>query len=205
MVLDFITMIISIIAVFTVLPDIPLLFIKQLLLRFQYPDTINLYYNFFLYASIGLILYIYSAISLSKIARKTNTPKSWLAWIPIANLYLMTKIAQVPLWGFLLLFLFFIPFAGYLVLTILPIWWWWKICKRLDRNSLLSLLILLAWPFIYKIYIDLSGTYTEIYGIIGLGIFYGIEKIGYFILIGILAWTNSKNKSLNNSKNTDTA
>ena len=41
----------------------------------------------------GLVVYIWMAICLQKIAEKTNTPNGWLAWIPIANIYLMCMIA----------------------------------------------------------------------------------------------------------------
>ena len=41
---------------------------------------------------ILLVIYIYSALSVQFIAKKTNTSKSWLAWIPIANSYLICKI-----------------------------------------------------------------------------------------------------------------
>lgn len=41
----------------------------------------------------GLIVYVWMAICLQKIAEKTNTPNGWMAWIPIANIYLMCMIA----------------------------------------------------------------------------------------------------------------
>jgi hypothetical protein len=45
--------------------------------------------------SVGLIIYlaiyVYIAYSIMVIANKTNTENSWLAWIPIANLYLLCK------------------------------------------------------------------------------------------------------------------
>lgn len=54
--------------------------------------------------------YVYSAMALMTIARKTDTPKSWLAWIPVANIHLTGKIAGVSR-GFagsgILLLLFF--------------------------------------------------------------------------------------------------
>jgi len=53
---------------------------------------------------IGLALYVYSSWALMTIAKKTDTPNAWLAWIPIANLYLMTQVAQIPWWTFLLFF-----------------------------------------------------------------------------------------------------
>ena len=42
-------------------------------------------------------LYVYISYSLYAIAKKTNTPNAWLAWIPVANLFLMLMIAKKPL------------------------------------------------------------------------------------------------------------
>ena len=46
-----------------------------------------------------LIVYIYSALALMAIAKRTKTKNAWLAWIPIANIYLMTQIGGLhPAW-----------------------------------------------------------------------------------------------------------
>ena len=52
---------------------------------------------------IGAAVYVYMALALQTIARKTNTKNDWLAWIPIANLILLLEIARKPLWWLLLL------------------------------------------------------------------------------------------------------
>lgn len=57
----------------------------------------------------GLAAYVYLALALSTIAKKTNTENPWLAWIPIANIVLMLNIAKKPLWWIIL---FIIPFVG---------------------------------------------------------------------------------------------
>lgn len=46
--------------------------------------------------------WIYWALATQTIARKTNTPKGWLAWVPIANLVLWAHIARKPVWWGLL-------------------------------------------------------------------------------------------------------
>lgn len=92
---------------------------------------------------IGLAMYIYSALVLMAIAKKTNTAKPWLAWIPIANVYLMTQIAKVPWWTFLVIFLTWIPFVGPLALLAALIWWWWKISEARMRPGWWSLLMLI--------------------------------------------------------------
>ena len=43
---------------------------------------------------IFLAVYIYGALALMAIAKKTKTPNGWLAWIPIANVFLIIQIAK---------------------------------------------------------------------------------------------------------------
>lgn len=82
------------------------------------------------YLIFVIALYVYWALALMKIAKKTNTDKPWLAWIPIANLYLMTQIAGVPWWTMLLvIFLPIIPILGYLAAISITVWWFWKIAE----------------------------------------------------------------------------
>lgn len=63
-------------------------------------------------ALFWLALYVYSAITLQFIARKTGTENGWLAWIPIGNLYLMCRVAGKPAWWVVL---FFVPIANLIV------------------------------------------------------------------------------------------
>jgi Family of unknown function (DUF5684) len=79
---------------------------------------------------IFLVFYIYIALALSTIAKKTNTENPWLAWIPIANIVLMLNIAKKPIWWIIL---FFIPLVGLVIGIIVwmaiaeargkPNWW----------------------------------------------------------------------------------
>jgi len=61
------------------------------------------------YLVFAVACYVYFALALQAIAKKTTTPNGWLAWIPIANLILMCQIARKPVWWFILLF---IPIAN---------------------------------------------------------------------------------------------
>ena len=70
---------------------------------------------------IDVALYVWFALCLYFIAKKTGTPNPWLAWIPIANIYLMCKVAGKPGWWtaiFCLLFILMIP--GSIALVMLP-------------------------------------------------------------------------------------
>ena len=83
----------------------------------------------------SLIFYIYFAVCLQKIAKRTNTAPAWLAWIPIANAFLMLKIAQKPLWWF---FLLLVPAVNIVVGIIV----WMKIAEFTGKESWVGILIL---------------------------------------------------------------
>jgi uncharacterized membrane protein YhaH (DUF805 family) len=87
--------------------------------------------GFFLFFCIfGLGFYVYLSLAMQTIAQKTNTENAWLAWIPIANIFLMLMVAKKPLWWFIL---FLIPLVN-IVISIMvwmavaeargkPNWW----------------------------------------------------------------------------------
>jgi Family of unknown function (DUF5684) len=80
--------------------------------------------------AIVLCAYVYMSLALSTIATKTGTPNPWLAWIPIANIFLMLGVAKKPMWWFLL---FLIPLVNIVIAIMVwmavaeargkPNWW----------------------------------------------------------------------------------
>ena len=89
-----------------------------------------------------VIAYVYSALVLMAIAKKTKTENGWLAWIPFANLYLMTQIAEVPWWTIFLFLLGFIPFVGFIAVVALMVWYWWKISEACSKPGWWGILML---------------------------------------------------------------
>ena len=82
-----------------------------------------------------LAVYIWLALCLYTIANKTKTPDAWVAWIPIANIYLMCKIAgRSGLWTFL----FFIPLLNVIILVVV----WMDIAKVCNKESWLGILMI---------------------------------------------------------------
>lgn len=61
--------------------------------RFRFVLTVFLGF-FFVFAVIGLVMYIVQAIGLYKIAKNQGVKNEWLAWIPIANLFLMAMLVE---------------------------------------------------------------------------------------------------------------
>jgi len=82
---------------------------------------------------VGIVLYVYFALALMAIAKKTDTPNTWLAWIPIANVYLMTQIAGLPEWYTLGILLGLIPFVGSIAVAVLFVYFFWKIAEAIGK------------------------------------------------------------------------
>ncbi len=136
--------------------------------------------GFFIFASILLIFaYVYYAYTWSLIARKLKYKKHWIAWIPIAQLFLLPILAKKKWYlGFILviplIFLLLLSFNNYawlfFVLGIINIfftvWWAWIIFERRNYAGYLSLVyVLLIIPFI-----DILAT------------------IAYLVIIGLVAF-----------------
>ena len=84
---------------------------------------------------IMLGLYIYMALAWSTIARKLKYDKYWLAWIPVANFFLLPILAKKHwAWGFFIL----IP----PVYFILAIFWLWNIYEQRNYPGALSLIVI---------------------------------------------------------------
>ena len=96
---------------------------------------------FFFLFLLFLGLYIFSSLALMSIAQKTKTKDPWLAWIPIANIYLMTQIAGMSGWWTLSILLGVIPFIGALATIAIFTVIWWKIAEARDRPGWWALLI----------------------------------------------------------------
>jgi hypothetical protein len=91
-------------------------------------------------AGVGLVMvvflvifaaiYVYFALAFSTIAKKTNTPNAWWAWVPILNIILLINIAKKPVWWVVL---FFVPIVSIVIAIIVmmgvaearnkPNWW----------------------------------------------------------------------------------
>jgi len=89
----------------------------------------------------GLAVYIYTAIALMTIAKKTKTRNPWLAWIPIANFYLLTQIAKQNGWWTLILLATLVPF-GNLAVAGISVWLFWIIAEKRKFPGWISLLML---------------------------------------------------------------
>lgn len=76
---------------------------------------------------IILGIYIYFAFAWKTIADKLRYKKSWLAWIPFANLAMILQIGKFH-WAWI--FLILIPILGWIALLVLLIIAQWRIFER---------------------------------------------------------------------------
>ena len=84
---------------------------------------------------LGAAFYVYFALALQTIATKTHTENPWLAWIPIANIFLMINIAKKPLWWFVLML---IPLVNIIIGIIL----WMAVAEARGKPSWWGILII---------------------------------------------------------------
>lgn len=89
---------------------------------------------------ISLATYIYSAITLKKVADKLGHPKSWFAWVPVLNIILKFQLGEQNPW---LILLGLIPIVGSVVIMVLTVIVTIKICEKLGHEKLLGLLTLI--------------------------------------------------------------
>lgn len=91
---------------------------------------------------VVLIGYIYSALVMWTIGKKLKVEPTWLAWIPVVNMFYIPMLAGYEwYYGFLWL-LVAIPFLGSLVSIGLTIWWWWKIAEERSRPGWWGILMI---------------------------------------------------------------
>jgi hypothetical protein len=100
---------------------------------------------------VFLVIYVYMAICLMKIAKKTNTENAWFAWIPILNMVLMVQVSKKPIWWIIL---FFIPLANIVAMIII----WMAIAKELGKPEWLGILMIVPIAnFVVPGYLAFSG------------------------------------------------
>jgi len=108
---------------------------------------------FVVFIVLMLGIYVYTSLALMAIAKKTKTKYAWLAWIPVANIYLMTQIADVPWWTMLFLIFAMIPMFGPVLVIGLTIYWWWNIAEKRKMPGWLG--ILMAVPVVNLVVIGI--------------------------------------------------
>lgn len=92
-----------------------------------------------IYFIFVIAFYVYMAICLMTIAKKTNTANGWFAWIPILNIILMLQIAQKPVWWIILML---IPIVNIIIAIIV----WMAIAEARGKPNWIGILMII--PFV---------------------------------------------------------
>jgi hypothetical protein len=82
-----------------------------------------------------IVAYIYFAIALQAIAKKTRAENTWWAWVPILQIVLSLKIARKPVWWIVLCI---IPVVNVVILTFI----WMGVAKAVGKPSWLGILFI---------------------------------------------------------------
>jgi len=90
---------------------------------------------------VGLIAYIYSSFCLYLIAKKTGQGPAWWAWVPIANAFLMCKIASLSYWWLLGFFAGLIPYIGILASLLLSGYFWYRMALARNKPGWVGILV----------------------------------------------------------------
>ena len=156
----------------------------------------------FIVAIIVIALYVYTALALMTIARKTKTTPAWLAWIPIGNMVLLSRIAKMHWWPVLMIIPAFIflalgtfvsslmtlfiilYFAAILVMLVYMTMWYWKLFEAVSRPGVWAIIIMVA-SFIGGVFNYIPGMGFKIAGA-------AITIVGsvlFMVFLGIAAWS----------------
>jgi len=107
------------------------------------PNVLLLGSLVWIFALVFIAIYVYSALALMFIAKRTNTKYPWLAWIPVANIYLMTQIGGLSGWFTLLIFASIIPWVGGVLILAVTTWFWWKISQARGKPGWWALIMII--------------------------------------------------------------
>jgi hypothetical protein len=95
----------------------------------------NIDQNPILPAFILIALYVFFGYCLSRIAKKVGDERAWWAWVPVLQVLLMLRLAQLSLWWFIGLL---VPFVNIAV----GIYVWVRVANRLAKPWWMGVLMI---------------------------------------------------------------
>ena len=108
------------------------------------PRLVRIIGMFSLFIIFGILaFYVYSAICLQIIAKKTDQGPYWFAWVPIANLFLSCKIAGLKYVWLLILFSLLIPVIGSICVAAFFAYLWYRIAIALNKPGWIGALTII--------------------------------------------------------------
>jgi hypothetical protein len=125
------------------------------------------------FALVMIVHYVYTSLTLYKTAQRLNVDKPWLAWIPVANIYLRLVLGDMSPY-FLLLYVapFFVG-----ILSVLPF-----IGIFFNFSMFIITIGIIVVTVITYMRISEKRGYDKLFGLMA------IYPLTAYILMGILAW-----------------
>jgi len=117
----------------TAAPEITLSEKEQVMLGAGVLAMVMAFLGIILFAALAF--YVFFSLCLQLIAKKTGTEPAWMAWIPVANMFLACKIGGL---SYLWLLAFLVPFVNVLV----TIYIWYRISEARGKPGILALLLM---------------------------------------------------------------
>ncbi len=90
---------------------------------------------FGIFCCFYLVIYLYFALCIYKIAQKCNVEMAWLAWIPIVQVIPLLQAGGKPIWWILILL---IPIVNIVIGIIV----WMAVAERRGKPSWLGILMI---------------------------------------------------------------
>jgi hypothetical protein len=97
----------------------------------------------FVFFIFCIFFYVYGSICFYLISKKSGRGVPLLAWIPIANLFLMLKIADISYWWLFALLICLVPFIGGLLVSVGFVYVWYRIAEARGKPGWLGLLTII--------------------------------------------------------------
>lgn len=97
---------------------------------------------------LSIAAYVFGAFCLQKIFQRLSIPDDWLAWIPIANTWLMYKAGDQSPWWIIGLFIPLVNLVAVIFLIIAFV----NIIKKLGKSPWLALLMLIPIANLWLMY-----------------------------------------------------
>jgi len=84
---------------------------------------------------MGLVIYVYLAVCIQKIAQKCGVENTWMAWVPILQIVPLLESGRKPIWWIILCF---IPLVN-IVIAILV---WMAVAENRGKPAWIGILII---------------------------------------------------------------
>lgn len=125
-------------------------------------------------------VYVYFSFTLMKISQKTKTEPYWLAWVPVGDFYLLSRIAKMHWWPVVPGVIGFIfSILGY-VFFFLPV-------SSPEFNTPLSG-ILIFWSVLFFLGLCLTVVFSVFFYIWFWKTFEAVGKPGWWVLMGLIPY-----------------